>query len=192
MFNNSTEGIEIQFKQGATNYESSVIKALTWNYELVLHLYRNTLLCALQRRFKPHSCGGSDLRDQVVATRVSNPGQGVILAQEPHVHRALAVASGSPRSSKLCLKFEVAVHGPTMFLGEEGHQPVMSLSFLVRQLRTAPDSSICPDSVCAAFPWLRLYCGKLYLSVLSAFLRCQSFLSLSDNLCYFMNLNPVP
>lgn len=104
---------------------------------MYLHLDREPLLCALQGSFQPQSCAGSDFCDQVVPTRVSDSGQGVILAQETHIH-ALAVVSAPPDSSEGGLKFEVSVHRPALFMGEEGHQPVMSPGFLISQLRRAP------------------------------------------------------
>lgn len=117
---------------------------------MYLHLDREPLLCAVQGSFQPQSRGGSDFCDQVVTTCVSDSGQGVILAQETHIH-ALAVASGPPHSSERGLKFEVSVHRPALFVGEESHQPVMSPGFLISQFRTAPYVLTQPVELCRGF-----------------------------------------
>ena len=101
-----------------------------------LHLCRE-LPCALQHSFEPHSRSSSDLSDQVVSTRVSDTRQGVVLTQETHADH-VAACGGSPGGSKGSLKFEVTVDRPAFLLTEIRDQSVMSLGFLISQLRTTP------------------------------------------------------
>lgn len=92
----------------------------------------------LQRSSEPQSGGSSSLSYQVVSTRVSNPGQGVVLAQEAHGDPLAPRTCTSPSGAKRSVHLEVTVDRPALLLTEKRYQPVVRLVLLVSQLRTAP------------------------------------------------------